>query len=195
MAITGKLEPRAYTPLGISYLQAASVKDARKEYTRLRDIANKRLNRLRASKFAKQPEVRNFYANGIPKLSDLGDVHDLERALSRLYEWLSGPSTIKEMTQRLDARILRTLHQNRFYVDKKDLAAFGRFMDYMAARLKSLMIPSEVIAEYYVESRKKGLSGERLRRDFEAFLEREYDTQLSEIAFDAKDIARRGAQR
>lgn len=181
LAITRKLPELAYTPLGLTHFKAATEAEARKEYTRLRDIAQKRLKRLRESRYANRPEVKNFYPNGVPTLKELGkDLHALERGVARLYQWLSGPTTVTEQKRGLDARILKTLHENRFYVAENDLAPFGCFMDYVSSRLQGMFVPSEVVAEYFVEARQKGLNGDRLRRDFEAFLKREYNIEFNE---------------
>ena len=67
----------------------------RKEYTRLRDIGRKRLQRLENSDFS-ESNILNKWKGGIPKLSELKDPSDLALAFRELSSLIKSPlSTIK----------------------------------------------------------------------------------------------------
>lgn len=176
-----KLDPAAYTPLGVSYLKAATENEARKEYSRLRDIAQKRLKRLRASPdTARTPLAMNY---SFPSLDAIGkDVHDVERQLARIHYFLSNPkSTLKGVRADRKARTIESLIEHGFEIAAKDLDAFGEFMEWGRSQLTGYMLPSDELAEMYEETRRLNLNMRELRRDFTEWLERRKDLKYLEI--------------
>ena len=71
-----------------------------KEYTRLRDIAQKRLKRMSESEFA-DTQIYRKYKDAFPKQKDLRSASDLAYTLSDLARFVSSPqSTITGLKER-----------------------------------------------------------------------------------------------
>ena len=65
-------------------------RELRNEYTRLRDIAQKRIKRLLASEFSGS-QTANKWAKGVPRLSDMRSKSDIAHGLSDLSSFLESP--------------------------------------------------------------------------------------------------------
>lgn len=65
-------------------------RELRQEYTRLRDIAQKRIKRLLASEFSGS-QTANKWAKGVPRLSDMRTKSDIAHGLSDLSSFLESP--------------------------------------------------------------------------------------------------------
>lgn len=180
MADIFKLDPAAYTPLGVSYLKAATEREARREYSRLRDIAQKRLKRLRAAPdTARTPLAVNY---SFPTLESIGgDIHDVERQLAKIHYFLSNPkSTVTGVRKDRKARTIDSLIEHGFEIASKDLAAFGEFMEWGRSQLIGYMLPSDELAEMYEETRRLNLNMKELRRDFTEWVDRREDLKYLE---------------
>lgn len=76
-------------------------KELRREYTRLRDIAQKRLKRLRNEGFGKT-DVASYFGGDVPKLSSLKSKEDIVFGLAELAGFVSVPlSTVKGMREHI----------------------------------------------------------------------------------------------
>lgn len=65
-------------------------RELRQEYTRLRDIAQKRIKRLLASEFSESQTAKKW-AKGVPRLSDMRSKSDIAYGLSDLSSFLESP--------------------------------------------------------------------------------------------------------
>ena len=168
MAVKYNLPPEAYYPGGITILKATGEAEARKEYQRLRRIAQKRLARFEGTQY----EDTDIYKNRAIKhpfkpSSELKDVRNLQAALSDIRGFLdSERSTISGM-KRLDRKAVATLQANGYdFVNMSNIREFGNFME--AARIKAgkKLFASDRIAELYDEAELKQISKEELLKDF-----------------------------
>ena len=111
-------------------MSARSEREMRAEYTRLRDIGQKRIKRLMGSEFAASATANKWRA-GIPKLSELGNKSDIAHALSDLASFISSPyssiSGHKEVRARQRAQIEK--HFPGLDLSGKKFDAFTRFMN------------------------------------------------------------------
>lgn len=80
-----------FTVQAVESMTKAELKAARAEYTRMRDIAQKRIKRLGESQFANAKAYQN-YQLGFPKLKDIPKGHFAE-AFSNLAKYVSAKST------------------------------------------------------------------------------------------------------
>lgn len=88
---TLRYEPENYTPY---MLHDWPLRDLRKEYTRLRDIAQKRIKRLRADPEGAQSQVLQIFPDGIPRISDMhGSRAQLESAMADLALFIRNPES------------------------------------------------------------------------------------------------------
>lgn len=86
-----RYDPVNYTPY---MLHDWPLRDLRKEYTRLRDIAQKRFKRLRADPEGAQSQVLQIFPDGIPRISDMhGSRAQLESAMADLALFIRNPES------------------------------------------------------------------------------------------------------
>lgn len=76
---TLKYDAERYTP---GHVQEWDDADLRKEYTRLRDIAQKRLKRIAQDKRARTSDIYKEFKGGFPKLRDITSKKELGQALA-----------------------------------------------------------------------------------------------------------------
>lgn len=78
-------------------------RDLRREYTRLRDIAVKRLKRMGQDEELKQTQEYKYYSKRVPKLRDLVDSIEIEDYLADIAIFVSNPeiSTVGGVRERI----------------------------------------------------------------------------------------------
>ena len=145
----------------------------RKEYTRLRKIANKRLARLQASKY-KDTDLAKEYAGGFEILAN---VADLPRELTVLARFVASERSSITGLQRIEKQSISTLHKHGYtFVNAKNLGQFGAFMEEMRQAGLSKLYSSEFIATWWSE---KGASMRdnvsKLKREFEEYVNKNMD--------------------
>lgn len=169
MAVEYNLPPEAYFPGGITILKATGEAEARKEYQRLRRIAQKRLARFKGTRY----EDTEIYKNRAIKhpfkpSSELKDVRLLQAALSDVRGFLDSERSTISGLKRIDKKTVSTLQANGYtFVNMGNIKAFGEFME--AARIKAgrRMFASDRIADMYEAAEKKKIPPEQLLKDFE----------------------------
>lgn len=169
MAVKYNLPPEAYFPGGITILKATGEAEARKEYRRLRRIAQKRLARFEGTQY----EETDIYKNRAIKhpfkpSSELKDVRSLQAALSDVRGFLDSERSTITGLKRIDKRTVATLQANGYnFVNMSNIKAFGEFME--AARIKAgrRMFASDRVAELYDAAERKKIPPEQLLKDFE----------------------------
>lgn len=168
MAVKYNLPPEAYYPGGITILKATGEAEARKEYQRLRRIAQKRLARFVGTPY----EDTDVYKNRAIKYpfkpsSELKDVRSLQAALSDVRGFLDSERSTITGLKRIDKRAVATLHANGYtFVNMDNIKAFGEFME--AARIKAgqRLFASDRVAELYDAAERKKIPPEELFKDF-----------------------------
>lgn len=174
MAIRFKLSENAYTPMGISYLKAATEREARAEYSRLRSIARKRVERIASSKdFSKSLLAKRKWK----PLREMVDIGDLERGLADLRYFLQRPTTLKELRSDRTKKIRETLAAHGFEVAAEEIAAFGDFMEWARSSFIGLLYASDQIADLYQAARVRGLRVDDLKRDFGLWMDKRRDLE------------------
>ena len=86
-----KYKPELYTPYA---LESWPEKELRKEYTRLRDIAQKRIKRLGKDPISATSDIYKEFAGGFPKLKSIGaDRQALEQAMADVSRFVRSESS------------------------------------------------------------------------------------------------------
>ena len=154
-----------YTP---SHLLSKTVSQSeiRKEYTRLRDIAQKRIKRLAASEFR---TTRTFkkYQTGFKTLKEVKSPTELAYEMSKLYRFVQAGYTVSQFKkQRRES--LKTLHRHRYdFVNEENYQAFSEFMeDYRDSHIDKKSIGSPDSAELYYQIERLGLDSGIVAKDF-----------------------------
>lgn len=131
-----------------------SERDLRREYTRLRDIASKRIKRLEKAGFA-NTQLVNIATGGsgsIARLSDLPDIESISRELTKVARFLSNRASTVSGIKRIKQKTLRTLSEHGFdFVNEANIDDFGEFMDRVRAAGYDKILPSDQIAEFFGE--------------------------------------------
>lgn len=160
---TLRYDPEKYTPY---MLHDWPLRDLRKEYTRLRDIAQKRIKRLRADPEGAQSKVLQIFPEGIPRISDMhGSRAQLESAMADLALFIRNPeSTISGVHKANRARAKAAGMD-----EEQDAGTYMSIDDWMAyARAQGLdrLYDSEELRTYYYMAGGYNLS----RSDFEEWM-------------------------
>ena len=146
----------------------------RKEYSRLREIANTRLKRLQASEY-KETDIAKEYAGGFAILSE---VEDLPRELTALARFVASERTSVTGLKRIDKQTVETLQEHGYtFVNAKNVRQFGSFMEEMRQAGLSKLYSSEFIATWWSE---KGASMrdnvDKLKQEFEKYVSKNMDS-------------------
>lgn len=169
MAVKYNLPPEAYFPGGITILKVTGEAEARKEYQRLRRIAQKRLARFEGTQYEDTEVYKNrAIKHPFKPSSSIKDVRSLQAALSDIRGFLDSERSTISGLKRIDKNTVSTLHANGYtFVNIGNIKAFGEFME--AARIKAgrRMFASDRVAELYDAAERKKIPPEQLLKDFE----------------------------
>ena len=140
----------------------------RKEYTRLRKIANKRLARLQASEY-KETDLAKEYAGGFALLAD---VEDLPRELTQMARFVASERSSVTGLKRIDNQTIETLQEHGYtFVNTKNVRQFGAFMEEMRQAGLSKLYSSEFLANWWSEQGRSKLDNvKELKREFEKYV-------------------------
>ena len=158
--------------------------EVRREYSRLRSIMKKRLERLEASEEWRHGETtpESLKMESYPTLKEMKSQRDVVEALRNLAQAVESPlSTITGLTQ-VRERSLRSLHESYpetvDIVTEENFREFGEFMEYTRTVTgnRKFYNDEEYIA-LFGEHMKKGSSMEDLKKAFDVYI----DTQMGKV--------------
>ena len=156
-----RYDPENYTPY---MLHDWPLRDLRKEYTRLRDIAQKRIKRLRADPEGAQSQVLQIFPEGIPRISDMhGSRAQLESAMADLALFIRNPeSTVSGVhtANRARARMIGMDEEQ----SASTYMSIDEWMSYLRAQGILEMYSSDEARAYYYEAGGTNLSVEDLSK-------------------------------
>lgn len=160
---TLRYEPENYTPY---MLHDWPLRDLRREYTRLRDIAQKRIKRLRADPEGAQSKVLQIFPEGIPRIRDMhGSRAQLESAMADLALFIRNPeSTVSGVHKANRARAKAAGMDEE--QDAGTYMSIDEWMAYARAQGLDTLYDSEELRAYYFMAGGYNLS----RADFEEWL-------------------------
>lgn len=160
-----------YLPNNISLELKNSPGSVRKEYSRLRDIQQKRIKRLKSAGYD-DIKAYKMNANHYPKLKDIKSNQELSQRLSDLARFIYSDTTVTKLN-RIRDKALATLHENNYtFVNKENFKEFGQFMEeYRAQKLDEQGYDSGDAAEVYGFTLKHDLDPEEVKKDFEKWLD------------------------
>lgn len=119
-----------YNPRQLSQIDDATL---RKEYTRLRDIAQKRLQRLGASEVSKNSSIYVSNVGAFPTIKQMGGTVNKYK-LIKLARFVANPmSTVKGQKENI-ANTVKSLRASGITsVTKENIADYGAMMEYIRA--------------------------------------------------------------
>ena len=170
MATTFKLSSYNYEEL-----KQMPVKDLRREYSRLRDVAHKRLQRLAASDVTRKSQTYLRYRNTFTELKNIKktQVSRLSKKLSDLYNFLNLETSTLTGYKANSAKIIAGLQKKGYDYIKtdKDLRNFGDYMDLNRALKDNGKYDSKRVGDMMEETEKKGISPKEVQKDFEYWMD------------------------
>ena len=163
-----------YTPSEIkAKLEAGGdlKREVRKEYTRLRDIAQKRIKRLAKAGYTDTEVYQRNYKH-YPKLKSIKSDSELAQRLSDLSRFVaSKSSTVKGLKER-EKKVLETVHKHKYkWVDESSIKDFGEFMEYYRDAMYDMEYDSGDAADLFTVVEKNKLDPEKVKEDFDFWLE------------------------
>ena len=178
-ARTALIKPReSYTVSSIELAGSFSYTDAKKEYSRLRTIANKRLKRLAEAGY-KDTDIYRANAGKYPALKAFKTERELYQHLSSLAWFISAKGSTVSGQREYEDKIRQTLSEHYGTPADMDLKKFGTFMEYMRAKYAGKQYDSERAARVYRESLKKGITLDQLKRHQKIFYDN--STRLTQM--------------
>ena len=145
-------------------ISSLSRSQLRQAYTTYRDVLQKRISRLSEGTAAQQAYAKPFQAGGSKELLTLGQIDKFRRSgwsedqLRREMEMRVKELQLLEKSERLsisgwkaiENRTVQSLQAHGYKnINKKNLKAFGNFMDKMRSAFGNKIFPSEEVAELF----------------------------------------------
>lgn len=149
----------------------ANRKEIRAEYTRLRDIAQKRLKRMGETKF-RETNTYKFNVKHYLKLKDIKTINELAGRLADLARFITDPYGTLTKQKAIMQKSLTTLHENDYtFVTEENYIEFGKFMEYYRDTHYDEIYDSGDAADAYGVTVKHQIDPEKVKEDFEFWLE------------------------
>lgn len=124
-----------YNPQG---LQRYDERSLRKEYTRLRDIAQKRLSRMGESKFS-ESETYQQNVGMFEKTRDIKSVSELRQSLTQLARFVMAESSTIQGQKSIMRRGIQQWQENGYgFVNESNWFSFTRFLEYVKSNDKNI---------------------------------------------------------
>lgn len=168
-----------------------SGEDIRKEYSRLRQVANKRLQRMEGTKY----ESSQTYLKNVGKYTTIAEIQKealahaqnmkpeareryvdmhVAKKMSEMYKFLTAKTGSIRGMQRAENQLIETLQERGLtFINKKNIQQFGEYMEYMRTLHKNRMFDSERAADLFGTATKKGINPLEIAEDFEYWQEHE----------------------
>lgn len=145
--------------------------DARKLYTKYRDIAQKRVKRLVQGGYINEKEAE-MYNRRMPTLKNQKNVR---AGLEELRTFLNQEKSSARRTKALQKEITEGWDRAGYSVDipkgVQSKRKFGHFMDYMKKKYKGRQYDSSRAVRLYVAIKNKGLDPENFRKESTFFMD------------------------
>lgn len=175
----------SYLPTALEQL---GEKELRKEYSRLRDIAQKRLQRLSEGGYETSVAYR-MNRDRYKKLRDIRSTGELVERLSDLSRFIEARSSSVTGQKGIERDRLASLKESGYdFVNRQNLREFGEFMNYMKSLFPKHPSASAEVASAlfagYREKRAQAKTPQEMHDLFTAWLEKEKpDTYYLQPAF------------
>lgn len=144
--------------------------EIKKEYTRLRDILNKRIQRINKSDFAGQG-ISGQFPQGLPKLAEIAP-EDLPYLLQQAATALNSRSGSLKGLQMRQSETVKSLRERGYTnINDSNIRAFASFMDEARDRGLEKIYGSDTIATMYDSIVALDISPEAIMHDFAWWLD------------------------
>lgn len=167
-----KYEKDWYSPVYLRHLMnTGSEAEVRKEYTRLRDIAQKRLKRLEKAGYS-ELDVYKKNIKHYPKLSDIKSKNELSSRLADLARFISSERSTVSGLKTIKEKSLKTLHEHGYdFVTPENYEQFARFMQEYRYQKLDMIYDSGEAADTFGVLEKHHVRLDQIKHEFEAWIE------------------------
>ena len=146
-------------------------KAIRKEYTRLRDISQKRLKRMAKDPIFSKSDTYLKNVENFPKLKDITSPEMLADKLADLSSYISQKTSTLAGAKEVMYKSLETLHANEYtFVTPENYLEFGKFMEEYRFQIQDEEYDSGDAAETYGVLEKHKIPVEQIKNDFEYWI-------------------------
>ena len=168
----------AYTPRGWMYGNVDPL-DIKKEYQRLRKVANERLRKLKKAGYA-DSEIYRRFRTAFPAYSKVKTNTALGIHLADVRHFLGLKISTVGGIHQAESQTIQSLHKSGYtFINKDNLRAFGAFMDAVRSKYNGLIYGSDQVVDLFGAAYEKGLDPVQLLRDFEYWQENVYELEKS----------------
>lgn len=172
MAIDYRYPSEAYIPAAVRY-GYIDIKEARAEYSRLRSVAVKRLERLSRTEGARYSAYQMYGKDGFAPLPRNATPAEVGRALADVHHFLELKTSSISQIREAQRQALETLQERGYtFVNKGNIREFGEFME--AARQAKVVSAnrggSPIIVELYETVKRLQIPVDEVERNFVAWL-------------------------
>jgi len=163
---TLKYDRNLYTPTGAKEL---SDKELRKEYSRLRSIARKRLERFEGTEWTTS-QIYKYNKEGFKPLKEITSDRELRHLFSDVARFVTAERGSVSGLERERRKAVKTLNERGYtFVTKENFRRFGEFMEYVRTSNLGRMLDSKRVADFYETTERKGYSNEQMRDAFKSW--------------------------
>lgn len=143
--------------------------EARKEYSRLRVLATKRLERFKGTEFERS-EAYKQNIGGFKRVSAIKDTRELQYELTRVAGFVAAKSGSISGQREIKARNIQALHESGYtFVNSSNYWQFGQFMEFSRAMLKGREYDSKRVVTIFESAQKQDDDPETILRMFEDY--------------------------
>lgn len=150
-------------------------KTLKSEYSRLRSIARKRLERLKSSpEFSGAQFVKNW-GTGFPTVKDIGNNKMAIAAnLSRVSNFLNAQSSTVTGIKETYAKMLENYKEVGYdFIDKSNVVQFSNFLDYLRSQHILRYADSDSAYEFFSEYKGNKSNAQEMSAAFEKWVSRQ----------------------
>ena len=173
MRVKFSYEHEFYTPdriLSAARSNKEEYAKLRKDYTTMRDIAQKRLYRLGKSEFARTQTYKK-YKNKFKKLKDIKTPQEFAYRLSELERFITRKTSTVSGQREIMEKSLQTLHENDYtFVNAENFFDFADFMEEYRNQLLDMEYDSGQAADTFGALEKKKVPAEKMQELFNTYL-------------------------
>ena len=153
----------------------------RAEYTRLRNVANKRLLRMQDTRFENYQSFQQNVGKFIP-VSQISSERELIYRLSEVERFISAKTSTISGIRDIERRTLESLHDSGYtFVNDKNLAAFGEFMAEWRAQHLNEIYDSDEAYKLFVQVDRRGIDLQAIKENFGYFMDNRNELALLPI--------------
>ena len=161
-----------YYPTNLVQRLKSDPSSVKKEYTRLRDIAMKRLKRFETAGLTNTQAYRKNISH-YPKLKNIKSNYELAARLSDLERFITAEAGSVSGQKKIRKKAISTLHEHDYtFVNESDFDDFTDFMEeYREQMLDGSGYDSGDAADLYGVVVKQKIDPEKVKKDFEYWLD------------------------